>query len=72
MAMSTKTLEKEILKLKKEVAQLRSLIIGQAGKDHEGDYRPEFVERILIAAKERPIYTFSGKDSFLKLLNKSR
>ncbi len=59
--MATRTNE-----LKKEVALLRSAVIGQIGKDPEGSYRPAFVKRILKAVIEKAEYTFFDKKSFLK------
>ena len=52
--------------LQSEVRNLRSLVIGMLGKDEEGDYRPDFVKKVLKAAKQKAEYTFEGKASFLK------
>jgi hypothetical protein len=51
--------------LKTEVRLLRSFIIGFAGRDPEGEYRPEFVQKIMAAAKEKPIYKFLNAKAFL-------
>lgn len=59
---------KELRELKAEVGRLRSFVIGQIGRDPEGDYRPEFVARILKASKSKPVHVFAGRKSFLKLL----
>jgi len=64
--MTTKTLEKKTRKLEREVELLRSFMIGQAGKDLEGEYNPAFVKKILKAAKEKPKYEFKDAESFLK------
>lgn len=50
--MNTKTINsKPTLKdLATEVSLLRSLVIGVAGTDKEGAYRPEFVEEMLRAS----------------------
>ena len=64
--MTTKILEKKVRKLEKETTLLRSFIIGQAGRDPEGEYRPEFVKRILRAVEEKPKYEFKDAQSFLK------
>jgi len=48
--MTQKTIEKfnqEISNLKKEMEILRSFLIGALAKDLEGDYRPDFVKKIL-------------------------
>ena len=37
-------------------------------KDPEGEYRPEFVKRILKAEKEKPQYRFDS-ETFLKALS---
>lgn len=54
----------------RELRLLRSFMIGLAGRDPEGNYRPEFVERILKAADEPVIHKFTGTASFLKLLKR--
>lgn len=68
---SMRTLEKNpqrnrIRSLERELARYRSLMISLAGQDEEGTYRPEFVERVLLAAEERPTRVFSSPSSFLK------
>lgn len=60
-----------ILNLQKEMELLRSFIIGLAGKDEEGEYKPEFVKRILRAIQKKPRYTFKGKENFLTQLRKN-
>ncbi len=64
--MTTKTLHKKTRALEKEVELLRSFMIGQIGRDSEGEYNPDFVEEILKAAKEKPKYEFKDSKSFLK------
>ena len=64
--MTTKALDKKTKALEMEVELLRSFVIGQAGKDPEGEYNPDFVKRALKAAKENPKYEFKDPDSFLK------
>lgn len=49
-----------------EFMRLRSLMIGLAGKDEEGDYRPEFVERALKAAEDTSTHIFKSPADFLK------
>ena len=71
--MSTTIVKKEnisilIEDLKEEVGRLRSVIIGIVGKDEEGQYRPEFVKKILKSAQEPSHYTFKGKEFFLSQL----
>ena len=60
------TQEKSVSTLKKEVRLLRSFVIGIAGKDSEGEYRAEFVERILKAASKGATKTFKDSQSFLR------
>lgn len=65
------TLEKTkrtVEELKKEVAQLRSFVIGHVGHDDEGEYNPAFVSRVLEALNDKPVYTFKDSKSFLKSL----
>ncbi len=55
--------------LKGEVKLLRSFVIGMAGRDKEGDYKPSFVKRILhLARTEAPTYHFADQANFLKHL----
>jgi len=71
--MTTKTLEKKTRKLEKEVELLRSFMIGQAGRDPEGSYRPEFVEEMLAALSNNTTeHQFKNKASFLRYLDGSR
>jgi len=67
--MTQKTLEKlnrNVSGLREEIKILRSFIIGTLGRDKEGEYRPDFVRRILNAASEGAIFTFQNKELFLK------
>ena len=64
--MTTKTLDRKTNELRKEVELLRSFVIGQAGKDSEGEYNPDFVRKVLKAATEEPKYEFKNIDSFLR------
>lgn len=64
--MTTKTLHKKTMELEREVELLRSFVIGQFGRDSEGEYNPKFVREILKAAKEKPKYEFKDAESFLK------
>lgn len=57
-----------ITKLEHEMTVLRSFVIGLAGKDEEGNYRPEFVERILLATQEEVAGKFAGSKSFIDQL----
>lgn len=68
--MTTKTIERKVNDLSKEVANLRSLVISVVtSKDPEGEYKPSFVKRVLKSMKDSgPIYKYQGKGSFLKQL----
>jgi len=70
--MSTQTLTKKLNNLSQEVTMIRSFIIGMAGKDPEGEYRPEFVKRIKKSALEKPAYRYTGPGSLLKLIKKAK
>lgn len=70
--MTTKTIVKQINNLSQEVNIIRSFIIGIAGKDPEGEYRSEFVKRIKKAALEKPTYSYKGRGSLLRLIQKTR
>lgn len=57
-------------KLEREISLLRSFLIGIAGKDKEGNYRPEFVKRILKIAQEEDKFIFKDRISFLSRIRK--
>jgi len=57
-------------RLEREIKILRSAFISVVGKDKEGEYRPEFVHRILETIKERPGLTFVNPRSFLDQLKR--
>lgn len=64
-------LPQKVARLEREVRSLRDVIINiSLAKDPEGEYKPEFVKRVLAAAKNDagPFYIFKGKESFRKLL----
>ena len=61
----------QILKLQEEIKLLRSFVIGIAGKDKEGEYKTEFVRKILRFTREKPKHTFKDKKSFLAHFQKS-
>ena len=61
----------ELLELQRELVALRSFVIGFAGRDSEGVYRPETVRRLLRAAQELPIAEFQDPQQFLELLNQT-
>ena len=63
------TLEKlntELKEVKREISILRSFAISIAGKDPEGEYRPEFVREIMRASKEKTTHKFTTSEAFLK------
>jgi len=63
------TTVQDIKTLQKEMALLRSFLIGFAGKDREGSYRPEFVARIFAAMNDQSLHRFRGAENFLKQLH---
>jgi len=67
---NSETLNKiQISSLLQEVKLLRSVVIGWVGKDSEGQYNPKFVKQVLKDSKEKNIYSFKGKKSFIHSLN---
>lgn len=70
--MSTATIQKLKKELKEELKQelMKEFIAPflRAAKDTEGEYRPEFVGKILKAEMEKPKYRFNSK-TFLKMLS---
>lgn len=66
--MAYQTIEKlntNVSRLQKEVEFLRSFVIGTIGKDSEGEYKPEFVKRILKANQEKQKFAFKDEKTFL-------
>ena len=51
--------------IKQELLQEFVFPILKDAKDPEGEYRPEFVRRILKATKEKPTYIYNPK-TFLR------
>lgn len=65
--MSTKTLEKTIQTLSREVTNLRSFVIEAiSNKDDEGEYKPSFVKKVLKAVKHKVSFEYSGKGSMIR------
>lgn len=63
--MTTKTYEKMKKELKQELLQEFIVPILKDVKDAEGEYKEEFVKRVLKAVKEKPIYVYNSK-TFLR------
>lgn len=59
-------LNRNVSELKEELKILRSFVIGVLGKDKEGEYRPEFVKKILKLATEEAPLAFRNKKEFIK------
>lgn len=59
---------KEVNQLKQEIRSLRSFVISVVGKDPEGNYKPEFVQRVHKAVNDKTIYAYTGPGSLLKQL----
>lgn len=51
--------------IQNEIRNLRSLVIGIAGKDKEGQYKPSFIKRTLKASSQPADYSFTDRKSFL-------
>lgn len=68
LAMTTRVIEREVKKLRREVGILRAGLMSVVGEDSEGTYRPEFVEEILKASGETPSVSFKGTTAFRKAL----
>jgi len=67
--MNSKILEKLNQKsnnLIEEVKGLRSFLIRILGRDKEGEYKPEFVRKVLRAARKKAVFTFKGRKDFLE------
>jgi hypothetical protein len=55
--------------LAEQVGLLRSAVISVIGKDKEGEYRPEFIRKLLAASAETAEYKFTSPEAFLKDLD---
>ncbi len=67
--LNKQTLEKnKIVALSQEIGLLRSAVIGSIGKDAEGEYKPEFVKKLLRDAREDDAHVFKNKKLFLESL----
>jgi len=67
--MDSKILEKlnqKSTNLIEEVKALRSFLIGILGRDKEGEYKPEFVRKVLRAARKKAVFTFKERKDFLE------
>ena len=55
-----------------ELLELKSILFGYIAErqnedcDSEGEYRPEFVEKMLKYSKQKPTHIFKDPKSFLK------
>ena len=68
--MSTKTIEKLKKEIKTELFREFILpIVLSDVKDPEGEYKEEFVKRVLKAAKEKPTYAYNPK-TFLRQISR--
>ena len=66
--MSTKTYARIKREIKEELLQEFVVPILRDAKDPEGEYKPAFVRRVLMAAKEKPIYTYNS-ETFLRQIS---
>lgn len=62
---------RELRRLRREVQILRGGLVSVIGEDPEGQYRPEFVARILEAAEEQPTKRFTSAAAFRAALRKA-
>jgi len=67
---TAKKLNTELVNLEQKVQTMRSLLICLIGQDKEGEYRPEFVRKILGAIGEKAEYSFKDEKTFLSQLKK--
>ncbi|MDD4989747.1 MAG: hypothetical protein PHW31_00325 [Candidatus Pacebacteria bacterium] len=56
----------KISQLQMENRFLRSFVIGILGKDKEGNYRPDFVKKIIKKTEEEGEFCFCGSEDFMK------
>ena len=53
-----------------EISLLKSAIIGWIGQDKEGEYDSEFIDRVMQSSKDKQVFKFINKKSFLEQLKK--
>lgn len=62
---------RELRRLRREVQILRGGLVSVIGEDPEGQYRPEFVARILEAVEEQPTKRFTSAAAFRAALRRA-
>lgn len=69
--MTAKVFETQLNNLTQEMVMLRSVVIGVIGeRDPEGEYRPEFVSRMLALAKKKQTgVKFTTPAALLKIIS---
>lgn len=61
-----KKLNKEVEFLKKEMREMKQMMVVPAG-DPEGEYKESFIKKMLVREQSNgPFYRFTDKASFLK------
>lgn len=61
-------INKEILNLKKQTNILKNLVILSL-KDSDGEYKKDFIKKILKISKKIPEFKFENKKEFLKKIS---
>ena len=59
---------REVKKIKRDIRSLRSFFISMVGEDPEGNYKPQFIEKMIKAMDDKPLYAYTGSGSLLKQL----
>lgn len=65
-------MDTKVITIEQEVSLIKSFVIGLAGKDREGNYRPEFVKRVLEALSDRSRYSFTNATGFLACIRNKK
>ena len=66
--MTTQTADRiyhEVKELRQETEFLKNIVLAVI-RDPEGDYKPEFVKRVLQKAQSKPEFSFKSSVLFLK------
>ena len=66
-----KKLNRDLALIRRDVAEIKEVIFDASG-DADGEYRNTFVRRILNRARQKPIYRYTNRASFLKQLHAPR
>lgn len=60
----------KIASMEKEIAFLRSFVIGISGRDEEGNYNSAFAKKVLASSRKKPTGKIASVKDFLRKFSK--